>query len=177
MTEPLGTPTHITLHWTAGGPAQTFPEYHWCVTGAGGVVQTLPIGEKGAHTWRRNSNNIGISMCCCPPGQPPTTVQIEHTAKLVAELCMRYGIPVQGSYEGPAYRREGADTPDDTLVQVGTQACPTVTDHAWYARQDGYYPERWDIGEYLVTILAKARWYHDALKAHTAAVEFTNHVA
>lgn len=167
MTEPLGTPTHITIHWTAGSGLQTFPEYHFCIQADGEVVHTLPIAEKGAHTWRRNSGNVGMSMCCCPPSHPPTPVQIEHTAKLVAEVCHRFGIPVQGKYVGPSYKQV-----DGELVTIGTADHPTVTDHAHYARADGYYPDRWDIERYLEPILAKARWYLDALVAGSILVEF-----
>lgn len=179
MTESLGAPKNITMHWTAGSYDQTFDDYHWCVTGSGGVVQTLSMGVKGAHTWHRNTGNIGISLCCCPSDHPALTVQLEHAAKLIAELCHRYGIDPRATIVLPAYRREGTpDGPDDALVATGGSiTAPIVTDHAFFAHHDGYFPERWDIGSLLDPLVGKARWYFDALLAGTARPEFTVHVS
>jgi N-acetylmuramoyl-L-alanine amidase CwlA len=137
MPEPLGKTTTLTLHWTAGGYTQTFDDYHFCVKGDGAVVQTLSISKKGAHTWKRNSGNIGVSMCCMADGCPVTDKQREATARLVAELCGMFGLDVERD----------------------------VHDHAYFARLDGYYPERWDVGEELTPIKAKAKWYRIQIKS------------
>lgn len=172
MSEPLGTPTHITLHWTAGTHDMTFPEYHFCVKGSGQVVQTLSIHEKGAHCWGRNTGNIGISMCAMAPGHPVLPVQVEHTAKLVAELCQKYGLDPRAQITLPAMRIQG-----DRLVAQGyTLQAPVVTDHAWYAKKDGYFPERWDIDAHLAPIVNKAVWYLGRLLAGEAKPEFTTHL-
>ena len=169
---PLGTPKFITLHWTAGTYDQTFPEYHWCVKGDGTAVQTLSMQEKGAHCWGRNTGNIGVSMCAMAPHHPVTPVQVEHTAKLVAELCHLYGIDPRATVQLAAKKVQG-----DALVDApGNVTAPTIADHAFFARKDGYYPERWDIGEFHIPIQHKAQWYFDALAKGTAKPEFATHV-
>lgn len=131
---PLGRPERITLHWTAGSHTQTFDHYHFCVRGDGQVVQTLSLQYIGSHCWKRNTGNVGVSMCAMAPGWPITDRQREATARLVAELCGVLGIDLAA-----------------------------VHDHAHYARLDGYFPERWDCGEETPLILKKARWYRQQL--------------
>jgi hypothetical protein len=168
MTEPLGRPKLITLHWTAGNHKQTFPEYHFCVQGDGTVVPTLPLGQKGAHTWMRNTGNIGTSMCAMAAGHPVTPIQIERNAKLVAELCLRFGLDPRGHVELPELKLRGG-----TLVATGrTIIAPVIADHAFFAKADGYYPDRWDVGEKHEVILKKALWYFDKLTAHAIPLEF-----
>lgn len=131
---PLGYPDKLTIHWSAGNYTQTYSHYHFCVQGDGTVIQTLPIAFKGSHTWKRNSNNIGISMCCMADGYPPTNKQIERTAKLIAELVGIYNI-----------------------------SWDQVRDHRYYAVLDGYENLRWDVGDYIVKLLAKAKWYREQI--------------
>lgn len=137
--EPLGVPNKITLHWTAGNYYQTYNHYHYCVQGDGRVVNTLPVKYKGSHTWKHNSNNIGISMCCMMDSKhPPTKIQIENTAKLIADICDLYNIHLDN-----------------------------VQDHRFYARLDGYESLRWDVGDYMPTLRKKAKWYLDRIKNGT----------
>lgn len=92
--------------------------------------------DKRAHTWRRNSNAIGIALDCAYgssidyDGQvthgdyPPTEAQIDMLSKVVAKLCIEIGIPI---------------------------GYPTVMTHAEVADIDGYGifdsdPDmRWDL--------------------------------
>jgi hypothetical protein len=145
MTEALGQPRLITLHWTAGSHTQTFPDYHFCVRGDGQVVQTLPIGIKGSHTWGRNTGNIGISLCAMAKGYPVTAAQRESTAVLVAELAGCYGIDLHATIQLPELRL----SPDGKrLIPTGRlRPFPALADHAVFARADGYFPDRWDIGD------------------------------
>jgi len=55
----------IYLHWTAGRYDQFFNDYHICIDGGGGVHKMADFETKLAHTWQRNSNAVGIAMCCC----------------------------------------------------------------------------------------------------------------
>lgn len=98
---------NIYLHWTAGNYNQVFGDYHFCVTGEGGIeMMHQNLDAVLAHTWHRNTGNIGIALCCCYDAQiwadgrfdlgsmPPTDVQIEATARLIATLANELGIPV-----------------------------------------------------------------------------------
>lgn len=95
------------LHWTAGWYGQYFDDYHVMVDENGEViVSTYDLTERKSHTWKRNTNAVGISMCCCVGAQanngydtnfgenPPTQKQIEGMAKVVAVLCENLGLEI-----------------------------------------------------------------------------------
>lgn len=104
----------ITIHWTAGYYFPTFHEqssYHFLVKDDGKIVYgynspeanlNCKDGNYAAHTGGGNTGNIGVAMCAMAgfkdknnPGKYPITkVQFEACMKLVAELCIKYGIPV-----------------------------------------------------------------------------------
>ena len=109
--EPLGPPTWITVHWTAGSYDQVFDHYHFNVRGDGTVVQTLPTRFKGSHTWHRNGGNLGVSFCAMANGFPVKTVQIDAMSRLIAELMGIFKIPLGN-----------------------------VRDHVYWATMDGYGP-------------------------------------
>lgn len=98
--------SHIYLHWTAGFYDQTFPDYHLNVTGTGDVLSASDcFTELLSHTYLRNSGAIGIAMCCAKDAVmyadrsfdlgvfPPSPVQVEETAALVALLTLTLDIP------------------------------------------------------------------------------------
>lgn len=101
----------IYLHWTAGYYGQVFDDYHACIRGDEGhngevYFMTDDFAEKKNHTWKRNTNAIGLSLCCCVGAIanqgynadfgkcPPTTEQIESMAQTVAVLCQELEIPL-----------------------------------------------------------------------------------
>lgn len=158
--ELLGTPRLITLHWTAGNHFQTFSSYHFCVTGDGKSLNTLSLRLKGSHTWGRNTANIGVAMCAMSGARTlPTPRQIEETAALVADLAAQFDIDLNGVHRVQRHRVINAQR----LPLPETIEVPLVTDHAAYARADGYYPDRWDCGRYTEDILRKAKWYRKEL--------------
>ena len=95
---------HIYLHWTAGRYEQFFDDYHLNIDGDGKVYRTCAsLDEKMAHTYRRNSGAIGITLCCALDASwqgevpdlgscPPTTLQLVALAKVVAVLCVGLGL-------------------------------------------------------------------------------------
>ncbi len=167
MPEPMGRIERITLHWTAGGPTQDFDDYHLCVHADGTVKLVRPLDVKGAHTWGRNTGNVGIAMDGHPDKGFPA-VQQERTACLAAEVAFRYGLDLDASVDLPRKQNVGGVT----LVTVaGTIHAPVLADHAWYAHADGYYPDRWDIGRWFAPIAGKARWYLAALQGGRRKVE------
>ncbi len=97
----------IYIHWTAGNYQQYFSDYHLLIDYDGKIVSTTDdLTEKKEHTWKRNSNAIGIAMCCCVGAtcqadgsvdygsQPPTAAMIDSTAQVVACLCDALGLAI-----------------------------------------------------------------------------------
>lgn len=161
MTDPIGKVRQITMHWTAGTHDWTSDHYHWCIRGGGQVVQTLGASLKGSHCWGRNSGNLGIALCAMAPGHPVTDAQRRSCAILVAELCGVYGLRIDGTLLLPEMRVSG-----ERLIATGrSRSFPVVADHAVFARADGYYPDRWDIGDEYAPILQAAIAYRGDLVA------------
>lgn len=85
----------IFLHWTAGHYFQKFDDYHVNITANGDIwLMTEDLSKVLAHTWRRNTGAIGVTLCCACGAttndlgdEPPTSEQIESMAQVVAVLC------------------------------------------------------------------------------------------
>lgn len=81
----------IYLHWTAGHYYQKFGDYHVNIDKDGRIfVSTDDLSEVLAHTWRRNSGSVGITLDCCAGAtsddlgnEPPTAKQIESMAQCI----------------------------------------------------------------------------------------------
>jgi len=105
----------IVCHWTAGGYKASSLDrkhYHVLVEDDGEVVRGFHSikdnertndGVYAAHTLGLNTGSIGVAVCCMADAKatpfdggrfPMTEVQWERMAEVVAELCLRYGIPV-----------------------------------------------------------------------------------
>jgi hypothetical protein len=131
--EPLGKPTQIVLHWTAGDYRGIWDDYHFCVAfdrseNRACIAKCLKLTQKGQHLWKRNTGAIGLSFSAMADSRfQVTPKQIEAMALLVAELCFKYSIPMT-----------------------------SVVDHAFWAKKDGYFPQRWDIGNLLVPVKQQA---------------------
>ena len=100
----------IYLHWTAGHYGQFFGDYHLNIDADGSLHTDMDsFMDLKAHTWRRNSRAIGISICCCYGAsidadgnidygsEPPTQDQLDMMAKVVAKLCVEIGIYPEGN--------------------------------------------------------------------------------
>lgn len=152
---------HIYLHWTAGRYGQYFDDYHINIDADGTLIASCrDLTELKAHTWHRNSDAVGIALCCCADASayaagvidfgtyPPTAEQIDAMAKVVAVLAEELGLQINRH---------------------------TVMTHCEAAEIDGYGPsttvERWDLwklpdipGDGLLkdggnVIRGKAIWY------------------
>lgn len=84
----------IYLHWSAGHYNQKFDDYHINITGDGKLWLADSLDAILAHTYKRNSGAVGISMCCCAfatsadlGDEPPTTAQIEAMAQAIAAVA------------------------------------------------------------------------------------------
>lgn len=112
---PRCSPARVICHWTAGGYQATGLDrqhYHFLVEGDGTVVRGVYSiadnmdtrdGHYAAHTKGLNTGSIGVAVCCMggarrepfSPGAFPMTLhQWNVMARVVAELCRRYGLPV-----------------------------------------------------------------------------------
>lgn len=84
----------IYLHWSAGHYGSIFGDYHVNITGDGALYITGDLDEVKAHTWRRNTGAVAISLCCCCGAttndlgdEPPTAEQIEAMAQAIAAIA------------------------------------------------------------------------------------------
>lgn len=153
----------IVLHWTAGTHTATYNHYHFNIKWNGSdaeVVQTLSVRERAAHTWRRNTGRIGISLCGAFKGYPIHKAQIEAMAKLSAELCHLFEIDPKGTH-----------TAMDLYDTSKFHNVPNVTDHVFYGKMDKYGKP--DIGELLPVVLNKMHWYYSKLKSGEMKPEYT----
>lgn len=112
---PLCRMKRVICHWTAGGYRATSLDrahYHLLIEGDGTLVRgthsiadnvSTADGIYAAHTARCNTGSIGVAVCCMAGAQaspfqpgsfPMTRTQWEAMAKVVAQLCQFYQIPV-----------------------------------------------------------------------------------
>lgn len=116
---PKVTMRRIHFHWTAGtykASAEDRKHYHLLVDGEAGLVRGTPSialnvappkAGYAAHTLNANGDAIGVSVCCMggPKGAvtespfragpyPMTRAQFEMLARVGADLCRFYRIPV-----------------------------------------------------------------------------------
>jgi len=93
--ESVGREPKIYLHWTAGHYFQKFADYHINITADGTIwLMTEDLSEVLAHTWKRNTGSIGVTLCCACGAttndlgdEPPTENQINAMAKVTTALC------------------------------------------------------------------------------------------
>ena len=113
---PKVTMDRIIMHWSAGtGKVNDLEKkhYHFVIASDGSVVPgsnpieanipPLKTGAYAAHTWKLNSNSIGVAVSAMAgaterpwsPGRSPITKeQVEALASLVASLSIMYGVKV-----------------------------------------------------------------------------------
>lgn len=111
----------IYLHWSAGYYDTVFDDYHINIQGDGEIIVTGGFGEIKAHTWQRNSGSIGVSLCCAYNAtsndlgeEPPTEIQIEKMAQVIAHLAKGLDIPIDKQHvltHGEAANNEDGLTP------------------------------------------------------------------
>lgn len=102
----LGRQPKIYLHWTGGYYDVSFPEYHFSIDGEGGIYFTHDFDSKVSATYMRNSGSVAIALNCCADAvayagggcslgnYPPTPVQVEAMAQVVAVVADALGIPI-----------------------------------------------------------------------------------
>lgn len=151
--QPGGRIVRVVPHWSAGGRLQCWDDYQLTlIEDAEGeiyVLRSVPQGMKGQHLAGRNTGAFGVAAMAMGPKDVSDNL-FEAWAKVIGEACHKYGLDPRGK------------TADGFNV---------IGDHAEYAKADGYYPERWDVGSQehdpsmnLMTgtrsLRSKAAWYH-----------------
>ncbi len=110
---PTASMSRIVFHWTAGNHHASALEkkhYHIIIEANGNLVkgnhsikENERSGRGAGHTRNLNTKSIGVSMCCMFGSRqtpfnggpyPMTREQYDTTAKVVADLCTFYKIPV-----------------------------------------------------------------------------------
>lgn len=178
VAEPLGVIKGLVLHWSAGLKHQIFDEYHYNVVEnskkQAGVVQSLLSTQKGSHLARRNTGLIGISISSMR--QPklkkdqPSPAQQFLTALLIAELCCWKNLNPTGTFVA---NKQYWDPKDKAFVpMIGSINAPVISDHKYWAKQDKYFPDRWDIDTYFQPIYETALVLYSELKANKRQFKF-----
>lgn len=101
----VGREPKIYLHWTAGHYDQKFDDYHINITGSGEIYLTHPLDDVLAHTWRRNTGSVGITLCCAYGAntnnlgsEPPTAKQIEVMAQVIDVVADSLWLTINKKY-------------------------------------------------------------------------------
>ena len=105
-----GSINKLYLHWTAGRYGQYFDDYHINIDSDGAIYQTCSkLTDLKAHTWKRNTRAVGITLCCAYgavlngkwqpiyPEFAPTELQINQMAAVIAILCYELGLEISFS--------------------------------------------------------------------------------
>lgn len=132
----------VYYHWSAGLYSQKFDDYHVNITGNGNIyVSTENLADVLAHTYRRNSGAVGISLCCAYGATTnnlgayaPTAAQIEAMAQATVAVCDELWLTI--NKEHVMTHGEAADNEDGIYPHDPYGPKSTV--------------ERWDL-EYLGT--------------------------
>jgi len=139
---------HIYLHWTAGHYGQVYDDYHLCIDRDGQIYVTCDnLMEFKAHTWKRNTGAIGISLCCGAFGHcwTPTrreawevdsAYEIPHTPQPDAAL-LDFGPEPPTNEQVNAMAKAVAILCDVLCLPIDEE---TVMTHCEAAFQDGYGP-------------------------------------
>lgn len=122
--EAKGSIKHLFLHWTGCQYGQVFDAYHINIDEHGEIYLTCrTLHDPKEHTWHRNTGAVGITLCCAYKADlsshgvpdykglcPPTALQIEQMAIVVAILCRELELEI--SFDTVRTHAEVADQDD-----------------------------------------------------------------
>lgn len=145
--QPLGKVTRVDLHWSAGGYRTIHDKYHFSVAWDADakracVVRALRPTQLGAHLWGRNGGSIGVALCAMGPGAPVMREQVIAAGQLVGEICFAFNLLI-GAH---VTMQKMACDADNIWPVAGNIVMPVIGDHAMFAKADGYWPDRSDVG-------------------------------
>lgn len=121
--EAKGSIKHLFLHWTGCPYGQVFDDYHINIDEHGEIYLTCrTLHDRKEHTWHRNTGAVSITLCCAYDavlnynsipdykGCPPTALQIEQMAIVIAILCRELELEI--SFDTVRTHAEVADQDD-----------------------------------------------------------------
>ena len=166
-------PTCI-LHWSAGHYGQFFSDYHVNIDEDGSLfISEEDLSVTLAHTWKRNTGSIGISLACAFGAttndlgdEPPTPAQIEAMAQAIVAICDGLWLTIDKNHvmtHGEAADNEDGLSPHEEygpkttcerwdLEFLGTDESPSFNPYAEDGSRGG------DI------LRGKANWYRNEAK-------------
>lgn len=156
-------PVRTYIHWTGGDHNQVSGAYHFCITGNGDIVLTRDLRQTPAATYMRNTGSIAISMCAASDAvcygdhsdlgpNPPTGMQIETCAALMAAIADIFDIPIDITHF--MTHAEAADNKD------GWEPCEAYGPENGCDRWDLYVTKETDTpGDGGNILRSKAIWY------------------
>ena len=143
----VGREPKIYLHWTAGHYADGnlsqlyLDDYHIAIDYDGSIWVDHDLDEVLAHTWKRNTGSVGITLACGVGAttddlgsEPPTKEQIESMAQVIWVVADALWLTICKKYV--LTHGEAADLEDQLFIHEAYGPKSTV--------------ERWDL-EYLGT--------------------------
>lgn len=161
----------IYLHWTAGHYGQYYlNDYHIAIDYDGSIYVDNALDEVLAHTYRRNTGAVGITLACCVGAtsddlgsEPPTAAQIEVMAQVIATVADGLWLTIDKNHvltHGEAADNEDGIYPHDPygpkstcerwdLEYLGTSESPSFNPYATDGSRGG------DV------LRGKAIWYHN----------------
>ncbi|MPN16327.1 hypothetical protein SDC9_163666 [bioreactor metagenome] len=107
VSDKMGRPIKIYIHWSGGHYQQYFNDYHINVGQNGELfITTEDFNEYKLHTYHRNSGAVAIVAACAYNAQstnnlgpePPTEAQIEAIAQAIAVLTRTFDIPIDNRH-------------------------------------------------------------------------------
>lgn len=177
-------PRLMAYHISGSDYYAKFAHYNICVNLVPGnpkkAVSTIthPLNMVSAGTLGRNTGMLNISMICGAEGvwqfdangnlvlkskvAPIVDALIEEAAKAGAECCIRFNIDPKGFVRLPKKRLVGSSL---VTIPGETIQVKTVTDHRFFAVQDGYPRDRFDVGVIMEKVYRKLFWYYTELLA------------
>lgn len=78
---------HLNNGWAGIG-------YHYVIRKDGTIERGRPEWAIGSHAYGENSHTVGIHLSGDFEQAEPTSEQVEKCALLIADICERYGIPI-----------------------------------------------------------------------------------